>query len=391
MHTHTLVHSAHVFPQRAHRIALAARTHRLSVIRTTEDIWCPPVRASGGFAASTWLSENLGGLISKQFVPGNAAKARAQRSCRATAAIAGASLACPCDSRADATASRAHMRAQSISSIFLAADAKLLEPQGFLVRSTNTRSSHFRPFSRYFSCLCVRACCAHTAPADVMISFRSSAPPATQGMGARGIGGPKCGSTGLVCLLYPSSSGALSLLTANVGDAPAVLVRGGEAVQLSYDHVPDDETERRRIERNNPNPKRPLVRYVGATWRVGGLLALSRAFGNAYMKSAGDFEGFGGADDDYSSGFGVIAEPHVSLETLTPGQDTYLVLSSDGLYGNEQRGGGGGLDLAAVGAACAAAGAGADLKALAARLAKDAVAAGSTDDVTVTVVRLPTA
>jgi protein phosphatase 1K len=238
-----------------------------------------------------------------------------------------------------------HTQPQTISSIFLAADKQLLEPQGFL------------------------------------------------GMGARGIGGPKCGSTGLVCLLYPSgdAAGSLSLLTANVGDAPAVLVRGGAAVQLSYDHVPDDETERRRIERNNPNPKRPLVRYVGATWRVGGLLALSRAFGNAYMKSAGDFEGFGGADDDYSSGFGVIAEPHVSLETLTPGQDTYLVLSSDGLYGNEARGGGGGLDLAAVGAACAAAGPGADLRALAAQLAKDAVAAGSTDDVTVTVVRLPTA
>ncbi|MCX7328835.1 MAG: cytochrome d ubiquinol oxidase subunit II, partial [Hyphomicrobiales bacterium] len=47
--------------------------------------------------------------------------------------------------------------------------------------------------------------------------------------------------------------------------------------------------------------------FVGATWRVGGLLALSRAFGNAYMKAAGGFEGFGGADDDYSSGFGVVA------------------------------------------------------------------------------------
>ena len=30
-----------------------------------------------------------------------------------------------------------------------------------------------------------------------------------------------------------------------------------------------------------------LVRYVGGTWRVGGLLALSRAFGDAYMKVLG--------------------------------------------------------------------------------------------------------
>jgi hypothetical protein len=39
-----------------------------------------------------------------------------------------------------------------------------------------------------------------------------------------------------------------------------------------------------RIERNNPNPKLPMVRYIGGTWRVGGLLALSRAFGDAYLK-----------------------------------------------------------------------------------------------------------
>lgn len=39
-----------------------------------------------------------------------------------------------------------------------------------------------------------------------------------------------------------------------------------------------------RIESQNPNPKNPMVRYVGGTWRVGGLLALSRAFGDAYLK-----------------------------------------------------------------------------------------------------------
>ena len=111
------------------------------------------------------------------------------------------------------------------------------------------------------------------------------------------------------------------------------------------------------------------------------------------MKSAGDFEGFGGADDDYSSGFGVTAEPHVATEALRPGEDTFLVLSSDGLYANEDRGGGGGLELEDVAAMCVAdaPATAAACAQLAAKMAAEAVARGTTDDVTVTVVRLPTA
>jgi serine/threonine protein phosphatase PrpC len=84
-----------------------------------------------------------------------------------------------------------------------------------------------------------------------------------------------------------------------------VLVRGNTAVQLSEDHVPDNEAERTRIETYNPNPRLPLVRYVGGTWRVGGLLALSRAFGDAYLKGSDQFEGVSFyASDSYQSGFG---------------------------------------------------------------------------------------
>lgn len=77
------------------------------------------------------------------------------------------------------------------------------------------------------------------------------------------------------------------------------------------------EEERIRIENKNPNPKMPLVRYVGGTWRVGGILALSRAFGDAYMKSSLQFEGLRASSDGYSSGFGVIAEPDTSLTDIT--------------------------------------------------------------------------
>jgi protein phosphatase 1L len=74
------------------------------------------------------------------------------------------------------------------------------------------------------------------------------------------------------------------LVAANVGDARVVLCRGGQAVQLTVDHKPDVEAERKRIEAKNPTPKKPLVVNVEGTWRVGGLLALSRAFGDVYLK-----------------------------------------------------------------------------------------------------------
>ena len=49
------------------------------------------------------------------------------------------------------------------------------------------------------------------------------------------------------------------LCTANVGDARIVLVRDGQAVQMSVDHVPDDENERRRIDRGNPNLRKSMA------------------------------------------------------------------------------------------------------------------------------------
>jgi len=65
--------------------------------------------------------------------------------------------------------------------------------------------------------------------------------------------------------LNPFSAGprtegdATKLCTANVGDARIVLVRDGQAVQMSVDHVPDDENERRRIDRGNPNLRKSMV------------------------------------------------------------------------------------------------------------------------------------
>ena len=86
------------------------------------------------------------------------------------------------------------------------------------------------------------------------------------------------------------------------------------------------EEERLRIEATNPNPRLPLVRYVGGTWRVGGILALSRAFGDAYLKGSLQFEGVRAGGDGYSSGFGVVSEPDTTLIDITGAPCSHSVI-----------------------------------------------------------------
>lgn len=57
--------------------------------------------------------------------------------------------------------------------------------------------------------------------------------------GERGIGGSKCGATAVNTLLFNGPDGSTQLLTSNVGDARILLMRDGQAVCLSEEHVPD--------------------------------------------------------------------------------------------------------------------------------------------------------
>uniref|UniRef100_A0A7N2MT22 protein-serine/threonine phosphatase n=1 Tax=Quercus lobata TaxID=97700 RepID=A0A7N2MT22_QUELO len=81
------------------------------------------------------------------------------------------------------------------------------------------------------------------------------------------------GSTATTALLLGDR-----LLVANVGDSRVVACRAGSAIPLSIDHKPERSDERQRIEQAGG-----FIIWAG-TWRVGGVLAVSRAFGDKLLK-----------------------------------------------------------------------------------------------------------
>ncbi|KAJ7554712.1 hypothetical protein O6H91_05G006000 [Diphasiastrum complanatum] len=97
------------------------------------------------------------------------------------------------------------------------------------------------------------------------------------------------------------------LLVANLGDSRAVLSKAGEAVALSTDHKPNRTDERQRIEEAGG-----VVMWAG-TWRVGGVLAVSRAFGDRLLKKY------------------ISADPEIQEEMIKDDME-FLVLASDGLW-----------------------------------------------------------
>uniref|UniRef100_A0A2P2KA63 protein-serine/threonine phosphatase n=1 Tax=Rhizophora mucronata TaxID=61149 RepID=A0A2P2KA63_RHIMU len=96
------------------------------------------------------------------------------------------------------------------------------------------------------------------------------------------------------------------LLVANVGDSRVVASRAGSAIPLSIDHKPDRTDERQRIEEAGG-----FIIWAG-TWRVGGVLAVSRAFGDKLLKPF------------------VVAEPEIQEEEIDAVD--LIIIASDGLW-----------------------------------------------------------
>ncbi|KAL9128167.1 MAG: hypothetical protein Q9217_003110 [Psora testacea] len=105
--------------------------------------------------------------------------------------------------------------------------------------------------------------------------------------------------------LQSSATRQRVLYTANVGDARIVLCRNGKALRLSYDHKGSDENEGKRIS----NAGGLILNN-----RVNGVLAVTRALGDAYMKDL------------------VTGHPYTTETVIQPDIDEFLILACDGLW-----------------------------------------------------------
>ncbi|ESQ42456.1 hypothetical protein EUTSA_v10013567mg [Eutrema salsugineum] len=116
---------------------------------------------------------------------------------------------------------------------------------------------------------------------------------------------PNCdavGSTAVVSVLTPEK-----IVVANCGDSRAVLCRNGKPIALSSDHKPDRPDELDRIQAAGGR----VIYWDGP--RVLGVLAMSRAIGDNYLKPY------------------VISKPEVTV-TDRVNEDDFLILASDGLW-----------------------------------------------------------
>lgn len=104
--------------------------------------------------------------------------------------------------------------------------------------------------------------------------------------------------------LKPSAIRQRVLYTANVGDARIVLCRAGKALRLSYDHKGSDENEGKRIS----NAGGLILNN-----RVNGVLAVTRALGDTYMKDL------------------VTGHPYTTETVIQPEVDEFLIIACDGV------------------------------------------------------------
>jgi len=122
--------------------------------------------------------------------------------------------------------------------------------------------------------------------------------------------GNDSGCTAVVALLV-----GRELYVANAGDSRCVVCRDGKAIEMSYDHKPEDEIERTRINKAGGR--------VTQDGRVNGGLNLSRAIGDHAYKTNKDLP----LSDQMIS-----PVPDVKKLTIDPEKDSFVLLACDGIW-----------------------------------------------------------
>jgi len=112
---------------------------------------------------------------------------------------------------------------------------------------------------------------------------------------------------------------------ANAGDSRAVLCRGGKALELSYDHKPNNDIERRRIEAAGAVIQETTMK-VGAgmktIYRINGDLNLSRSLGDLRYKQRTDLR-----PEEHP----VCSTPDILIQLRAP-DDDFVVIACDGIW-----------------------------------------------------------
>lgn len=103
------------------------------------------------------------------------------------------------------------------------------------------------------------------------------------------------------------------IFIANAGDSRSVLCRGGKAVALSEDHKPENEEERRRIEKAGS--------FI-QEGRVDGNLNLSRSLGDLKYKKNKSLK-----PEEHP----ITAYPDTKVVDMEP-EDEFIIMGCDGIW-----------------------------------------------------------
>lgn len=148
---------------------------------------------------------------------------------------------------------------------------------------------------------------------------------------------PNMASVGSCCLVGLICNGLLYI--SNVGDSRAVLGRAQRgtrevsAIQVSMEHNANIESVRDELHSLHPHDPQIVV-LKHKVWRVKGIIQVSRAIGDAYLKRA-EFN-----REPLASKFRlpepfeepiISAEPSILVHKLYP-EDQFLIFASDGLW-----------------------------------------------------------